>query len=122
PRVHGVQVVFQDPSSSLNPRLTVGSVLREILGVHHLAAPGAIDGSVRELIEKVGLPNDVGTARPSRLSGGQQQRVAIARALAFNPQLIIADEIVSALDASVQAQILNLLEGLRKRFKLSIVL
>jgi len=116
PRVRGVQIVFQDPTSSLNPRRTAGSVLGEILHVHGLP------GSVAELLAQVGLTADVSGSRPARLSGGQQQRVAIARALAFEPQLIIADEIVSSLDASVQAQILNLLDGLRRRFQLSIVL
>src|SRR2546421_5315690 len=122
PRVRGVQIVFQDPGSSLNPRRTVGSVLAEILRVHHLVAADEVGEGVRRLLQQVSLGSDTYGARPSRLSGGQQQRVAIARALAFNPQVIVADEIVSSLDASVQAQILNLLEGLRRRLGLSIVL
>ena len=122
PRVRGIQIVFQDPASSLNPRRTVGSVLGEILRVHRLVSAGEIDSTVRALLTQVSLPVDVSDSRPSRLSGGQQQRVAIARALAFNPTLVIADEIVSALDASVQAQILNLLDGLRRHLRLSIVL
>jgi oligopeptide transport system ATP-binding protein len=122
PRVRGVQIVFQDPGSSLNPRRTVGSVLREILSVHRLVDRKDVTERLNELLRDVGLPSGVAGVRPARLSGGQQQRVAIARALAFNPRLMVADEIVSALDASVQAQILNLLDNLRSRLGLSIVL
>jgi peptide/nickel transport system ATP-binding protein len=122
PRVRGVQVVLQDPGSSLNPRRTVVSVLREILLVHRLAASAEVPFRTVALLEQVGLPADVAHCRPNRLSGGQQQRVAIARALAFQPEVIVADEIVSALDASVQAQILNLLRDLQHRLGLAIVL
>jgi len=122
PRVHGIQIVFQDPASSLNPRRTVGSVLAEILAVHRLRPRADIPARVRELLGLVGLDAEIARRRPGRLSGGQQQRVAIARALAFEPELVIADEIVSALDASVQAQILNLLADLRSDLGLSIVL
>ncbi len=122
PRVRGIQVVFQDPASSLNPLRSVGSVLREIIRVHDLRPKGSAQARVDELLGLVGLDRAVAARRPRRLSGGQQQRVAIARALAFEPRLIIADEIVSALDASVQAQILNLLADLREQLGLAIIL
>jgi ABC-type glutathione transport system ATPase component len=122
PRVQGIQVVFQDPASSLNPRRTVGSVLAEIIRVHSLRNKGEVPTRVRELLGLVGLDEATARRRPRQLSGGQQQRVAIARALAFEPRLIIADEIVSALDASVQAQILNLLADLREQLGLAIIL
>jgi len=122
PRVRGIQVVFQDPASSLNPLRSVGSVLREIIRVHGLRPKGSAQARVDELLGLVGLDRAAATRRPRRLSGGQQQRVAIARALAFEPRLIIADEIVSALDASVQAQILNLLADLREQLGLAIIL
>jgi ABC-type glutathione transport system ATPase component len=122
PRVHGIQIVFQDPASSLNPRRAVGSVLTEIIKVHGLRPPSDVAPRVRELLSLVGLDGELASRRPWRLSGGQQQRVAIARALAFEPRLVIADEIVSALDASVQAQILNLLADLREQLGLAIIL
>ena len=122
PRVHGVQIVFQDPASSLNPRLSVGSVLREVLAVHRLCEKSERGDRVVQLLAEVGLGAGVVHSRPSALSGGQQQRVAIARALAFAPEVIIADELVSALDASVQAQILNLLADLRDARSLTILL
>ncbi len=122
PRVRGIQIVFQDPASSLNPRRTVGSVLAEVIKVHSLRPRAEAADRVNDLLGLVGLDSELAARRPRRLSGGQQQRVAIARALAFEPKLIIADEIVSALDASVQAQILNLLADLREQLGLSIIL
>jgi len=122
PRVNGIQIVFQDPASSLNPRRTAGSVLAEIIHVHSLRNKAEVPARVRELLGLVGLDEAIARRRPRQLSGGQQQRVAIARALAFEPRLIIADEIVSALDASVQAQILNLLADLRQQLGLAIIL
>jgi oligopeptide transport system ATP-binding protein len=122
PRVHGIQIVFQDPAASLNPRRTVGSVLNEVIKVHSLCPRDQVADRVTELLGVVGLDSELAGRRPRRLSGGQQQRVAIARALAFEPKLVIADEIVSALDASVQAQILNLLADLREQLGLSIIL
>ncbi len=122
PRVHGIQIVFQDPASSLNPRRSAGSVLSEIIRVHRLRPRDEIVTRVAELLGLVGLDRELAGRRPHRLSGGQQQRVAIARALAFEPRVIIADEIVSALDASVQAQVLNLLADLREQLGVAIVL
>jgi ABC-type glutathione transport system ATPase component len=121
PRVRGIQIVFQDPASSLNPRRTVGSVLAEIITVHSLRPKAGVAIRVQELLGLVGIDHEIAARRPRQLSGGQQQRVAIARALAFEPRLVIADEIVSALDASVQAQILNLLADLREQLGLAII-
>jgi ABC-type glutathione transport system ATPase component len=122
PRVRGVQMVFQDPASSLNPRRTIGSVLGEILAVHNLCRKVERSERIGQLLLEVGLAPEVSNRRPNALSGGQQQRVAIARALAFAPEVIIADEVVSALDASVQAQILNLLADLQAARGLTILL
>jgi len=116
-----IQMVFQDPYSSLNPRLTVGGILHELLRVHHVVPRGDVESHTRELLRMVGLPEDAAGARPRQFSGGQRQRVAIARAIALRPELLVADEPVSALDVSVQATILNLLQDLRSELGLTLL-
>jgi oligopeptide/dipeptide ABC transporter ATP-binding protein len=116
-----VQMVFQDPYSSLNPRLTVGGTLGELLRVHHVVPRAEADARVRELLRLVGLPEDAAHAYPRQFSGGQRQRVAIARAIATRPEVLVADEPVSALDVSVQATILNLLRDLRSELDLTLL-
>ena len=117
-----IQMVFQDPYSSLNPRLTVGSMLRELVRVHHVVPGGEADEYCARLLTLVGLGQDAMRAYPRQFSGGQRQRVAIARALALRPDVLVADEPVSALDVSVQATILNLLRDLRGELGLTLLL
>ncbi|HTO66722.1 MAG TPA: oligopeptide/dipeptide ABC transporter ATP-binding protein [Bradyrhizobium sp.] len=116
-----MQIIFQDPYSSLNPRRTIGQALTEPLGVHGLARGRAARDRAIALLEEVGLPPSAYDRRPHEFSGGQRQRVGIARALSVEPELIVADEPVSALDVSVQAQVLLLLKDLQARRGLTFV-
>jgi oligopeptide/dipeptide ABC transporter ATP-binding protein len=117
----GVQLIYQDPYSSLNPRMTIGAAIAEPARVHGLTDRAGSRDLAIGLLARVGLPASLSSRRPQGLSGGQRQRVAIARALAVSPRVIIADEAVSALDVSVQAQVLNLLSDLRDDLSLSMV-
>jgi peptide/nickel transport system ATP-binding protein len=117
-----IQMVFQDPYSSLNPRLTVGGMLRELLRVHQVVPRSQVAEFSKELLAMVGLGSADLAAYPRQFSGGQRQRVAIARALALRPEVLVADEPVSALDVSVQATILNLLQQLQAELGLTLLL
>jgi peptide/nickel transport system ATP-binding protein len=114
-----MQMIFQDPFSSLNPRHSVGRIVGEPMQIHGIVGRRQQAGAVRELLQTVGLPADAGSRFPHEFSGGQRQRIGIARALAVNPDFIVADEPVSALDVSIQAQIINLLEQLQSEFSLT---
>jgi oligopeptide/dipeptide ABC transporter ATP-binding protein len=116
-----LQMVFQDPYSSLNPRMTVGRIVEEPLKIHTSDPPAQRRARVLELLRKVGLSAEHASRYPHEFSGGQRQRIGIARALATHPKIVIADEPVSALDVSIQAQVINLMEDLQEEFRLSYI-
>ncbi len=116
-----MQIIFQDPYSSLNPRLTVAAMLRETIRFHDVVPSGEVEGFIDDLIAKVGLRQDAKGKFPHEFSGGQRQRIGIARALAVRPDFVVADEPVSALDVSIQAQVLNLMMDLKRQMGLTLL-
>src|SRR3989475_10433883 len=116
-----VQMIFQDPFASLNPRFTIGSLISEPMHIYHIGSNKEINDRTVELLRVVGLRSEYIDRYPHEFSGGQRQRIAVARALSINPEFVIADEPVSALDVSVRAQVLNLLQRLQRQFHLTVL-
>ncbi|MDR1428659.1 MAG: ATP-binding cassette domain-containing protein [Spirochaetaceae bacterium] len=121
PYRRNLQMIFQDPYSSLNPRMTTRELLAEAIRFHRICGPDEQDNKIREVMDLVGLSSDAAGRLPSEFSGGQRQRIGIARAIVLDPRIIIADEPVSALDVSIQAQVINLLSDLQERLNLTML-